>query len=116
VIVLCSTCFEGFPTVLVEAMRQGKPIVCSRIGGLGEIVDDGVTGFLFKPGDAADFADKLRKLWQQPGLCRAMGEAGRAKALREYSSQHYYELLMKVYGEAQRRVSAPRRAMIPQPI
>ena len=76
-IVLPSVWYEGFPTVMVEAMLHGKAIVCSDIGGLPEIVDDGVTGLLVKPGNAEDLADKVRYLWERPELCKKMGEAGR---------------------------------------
>lgn len=99
-IVLCSVCFEGFPMVFVEAMLHGKPIVCSRIGGLPEIVEEGKTGLLFEPGNTEELAEKVRYLWERPELCAKMGEAGREKALREYSSEKYYERLMGVYKRA----------------
>lgn len=100
IIVLCSVCFEGFPMMVLEAMVHGKPVICSRIGGLPEIVDDGVTGLLFEPGNADDLADKIRYLWARPDACRQMGKAGRQKALREYSPEKYYERLMPVYRKA----------------
>ncbi len=99
-IVLPSTWFEGFPMVLAEAMLRGKPIVCSRIGGLPEIVEDGVTGLLFEPGNAEELAEKIRSLWEQPDLCCKMGRAGREKALREYSPERYYQRLMAAYRRA----------------
>lgn len=99
-LVLPSTWFEGFPMTIAEATVRGKPVVCSRIGGLPEIVDDGATGLLFEPGNAADLAEKIRYLWDRRDLCRRMGEAGREKALREYSPEKYYERLMAVYQRA----------------
>ncbi len=102
-IVLPSTCFEGFPTVLADAMMRAKPVVCSRIGGLPEIVDDGVTGLLTAPGDAADLAAKVRHLWEDAEGCRRMGRAGREKAIREYSPPRYYGRLMAAYQEAVER-------------
>jgi len=99
-IVVPSTWYEGFPNVIVQAMMMGKPVVCSRIGGLPEIVDDGVTGLLFEPGNAADLAEKIRYLWDRPDLCRQMGQAGREKALHTYSPEKYYERLMAVYEKA----------------
>jgi len=100
IIVLSSVCYEGFPSVLLEAMLRGKPVVCSRIGGLPEIVADGVTGLLFEPGNADDLAEKIQYLWSRPDLCREMGQAGREKALRKYSPEEYYERLMAVYEKA----------------
>ena len=100
VFVLPSIWYEGFPNTLLEAMTYAKPVVCSRIGGLPEIVDDGVTGLLFEPGNSDDLAKKIRYLWDRPELCRKMGQAGREKALREYSPEKYYQHLMEVYEKA----------------
>ena len=99
-IVLPSVCYETFGLCLAEAGVQGKPVICSRIGGLPEIVDDGATGLLFEPGNAEDLAEKIRYLWDRPDLCRKMGQAGREKALREYSPEKYYKRLMSVYEKA----------------
>ncbi len=95
--VMCSICYEGFPSTILEPMMQGKPVIASRIGGIPEIVDDGVTGLLFEPGNAEDLAEKIQYLWDRPELCKKMGQAGREKALREYSPKKYYERLMDVY-------------------
>jgi glycosyltransferase involved in cell wall biosynthesis len=100
IVVLPSVCYEGFPMILPEAMLHGKPVIASRIGGIPEIVDDGVTGLLFEPGNAEDLAEKIRYLWDRPELCRRMGQAGREKVLREYTPQRYYERLMAVYEKA----------------
>jgi len=100
IIVLCSIWYEGFPMVLVEAMLHSKLVICSRIGGLPEIVEDGVTGLLFDPGNAGDLAEKIQYLWDRPDLCKEMGRAGREKALQEYSHEKYYERLMAVYDKA----------------
>jgi glycosyltransferase involved in cell wall biosynthesis len=116
IIALCSTCFEGFPTVLVEAMLYGKPVVCSRIGGLPEIVEHGKTGLLFTPGDAAELAARIQYLWDRPDLCRRMGEAGLAKARREYSTEKYYARLMASFDRAIRIVAEQSAASDRQPI
>lgn len=99
-LVLPSTCFEMCPLVILEAMAHGLPVIASRIGGLGELVDDGETGLLFEPGNADELADKLKQLWSDPERCRQMGAAGRAKALREYSTATYLRRLTGLYREA----------------
>jgi glycosyltransferase involved in cell wall biosynthesis len=99
-LVLCSTCFEGFPMTLLEAMMHAKPVIAPRLGGIPEIVDERATGLLFRPGDVRDLAEKVRYLWDRPDVCRKMGQAGREKVLREYSVQRYYERLMAVYERA----------------
>jgi glycosyltransferase involved in cell wall biosynthesis len=85
---------------LAEAALYGKPVVASRLGAMAELVDDGKTGLLFEPGNAEDLARKIKILWDDPELCHHLGEAGRKKALQEYSSDKYYERLMTVYKKA----------------
>jgi glycosyltransferase involved in cell wall biosynthesis len=99
-IVLPSVCFEGFPMVLLEAMLMSKAIVCSDIGGLSDIVDEGTTGLLARPSDPQDLGNKILTLWKSPELCRNMGIAGRQKVMREYSREAYYHRLSSVYQRA----------------
>ena len=82
---------------IVEAMAAGLPVVASRIGGIPEIVEHGVTGLLFEPGNAEDLANNLRRLLDNPELADQMGKAGREKVAREYSEERYYERLMSIY-------------------
>jgi glycosyltransferase involved in cell wall biosynthesis len=92
-----SICFETFGISVAEAMLYSKPVIVSRIGVFPEFVQDGVTGLLTELGNAEDLADKIKYLWNRPDLCHKMGEAGRERALKEYSSDTYYERLMKVF-------------------
>ncbi len=81
-------------------MAYGLPLIASRIGVFPEVVDDGVTGLLFEPGNAEDLASKIKLLCDNQDLCKKMGKAGREKAIREYSEDVYYERLMDVYKKA----------------
>jgi glycosyltransferase involved in cell wall biosynthesis len=99
-LVVPSVWFEPFGLVVAEAMSRGLPVIASRIGGLPEIIEDGVTGLLFEPGNADDLAEKMKLLWRSPNMCRQMGMAGREKAIREYSEDVYYKRLMVVYKRA----------------
>jgi glycosyltransferase involved in cell wall biosynthesis len=99
-LVMPSECFEMFPLVIGEAMGHCLPVIASRIGGLPEIVEDGVTGLLFEPGNVEDLVSKIKLLWENPSLCRQMGIAGREKAIREYNENVYYRRLMDVYERA----------------
>jgi glycosyltransferase involved in cell wall biosynthesis len=99
-IVIPSIWYEVFPMIILEAMIRGKPVICSRTGGLPEIVEDGITGLLFEPGNAKDLAEKIRYLWERPELCRKMGQAGRDKAMQSYSTEKYYVSLMAIYEKA----------------
>lgn len=102
IVVVCSVCYEGFPGVLLEAMSHAKPVICSRIGGLPEVVEDGVTGLLFEPGNTDELAEKIGYLWDRPQLCRRMGEAGRERVRREYSPERYYDRFMTACDKAMR--------------
>ena len=99
-LVVPSNWFEVCPAVIAEAMSHGLPVITSRIGGLPEMVEDGVTGFLFEPGNSEDLAEKMKLLWENRDLCRQMGQAGREKALREYSEEIYCKRLMAIYERA----------------
>lgn len=75
---------EGIPVALMEAMASGVPVVASRLTGIPELVDDGVSGLLTPPGDAMALADALERLWLEPSLRRRLGRAAREKVLAEF--------------------------------
>jgi len=99
-VVFATRCYEAFPAVLPEAMSHARPLVCARIGGLPEIVTDGGNGLLYTPGDAADLAGKIRRLWGDPAMCAALGGNGRDRALTDYGPDRHYERLMAAYARA----------------
>ena len=88
--------YEGLPMTVVEAMLSSRPVICSDIGGLPEIIDDGVTGLLFQFNDAGDLTEKIQRLWNDPKLCREMGMAAREKAENIYSPDIFYQKLMNI--------------------
>ncbi|MBM3860630.1 MAG: glycosyltransferase family 4 protein [Verrucomicrobia bacterium] len=86
VLVFATRCYENFPVTLLEAMAQGIPIVCARVGGLPEIVE----GLFYEPGNAEELAARIQESW-------SAGVSGRAKALREYHPDVVYARLMELY-------------------
>jgi glycosyltransferase involved in cell wall biosynthesis len=102
-LVVPSIWFEQFPMVVLEAMGRALPVIGSRIGGLPEIIEEGLTGSLFEPGNPEDLARQVRRLWEDPRLCRRMGIAGRQKAVREYTEDAYFHNLISVYQAAIQR-------------
>ena len=68
---------EGLPVVYMEALASRIPVVASRVAGVQELVEDGVTGYTVPPGDVATLADRMIRLMDDPAAARAMGEAGR---------------------------------------
>jgi glycosyltransferase involved in cell wall biosynthesis len=75
---------EGGRCAALEAMAAGRPVVASSLPGLAEVVADGVTGFLVPPDDKARLARQTRVLLDDPGLRRALGEAGRRRAAEQF--------------------------------
>lgn len=80
---------DNLPTVCIEAMGAGRPIVASRIGGLPELVEDGKTGFLVSPNDPQALAIGISRLLADPQLMEKMGKAGREKAEKEFAADPY---------------------------
>ncbi len=99
VLVVPSVWFETFPLVIGEAMSHGIPVIASRIGGLPEFVQDGLTGLLFEPGDAVELSEKIRQLWEHPDLARRLGLAARAYIGSECGESTFFERLKAVYAE-----------------
>jgi glycosyltransferase involved in cell wall biosynthesis len=72
----------------MEAMASGVPVVATRVAGVGELVEDGVSGFLVPPGDPAPLAESVAKLIEDPALRSRFGAAGRAKVEKEFDVRH----------------------------
>jgi glycosyltransferase involved in cell wall biosynthesis len=88
---------ENCSLSVLEAMRQGKPLVASRIGGVPEQVQDGECGLLFEAGDVADLKRKMISMMDDAALRRRMGRAAREKLKREYSLGDHCEALVAAY-------------------
>ncbi len=76
---------ETLPLSLIEAMDDALPVVATRVGALGELVEDGASGLLVPPGDEEALAGALARLLDDPGERRAMGERGQRIAAERYS-------------------------------
>lgn len=92
--------WEGLPLVLLEAMACGLPVVGTRIHGVAEVVEDGVSGLLVEPGDAAAMARAIATLLRNAGMRAAFGAAGLAIVRREYDFARVTGELGQLYGEA----------------
>jgi len=98
-IFVLSSNWEGLPRSIIEAMMAGLPVVATKVGGVPELVEDGVTGFLVPPKDPGALTEALQKLIADPELRRRMGEAGREKALQEFTLDRMLRETEKVYRE-----------------
>ena len=106
-----STWYEGFPMCIVESFACGTPVLCSRLGGMSEIVEDHVTGLHFNPSDPQDLAKKVEWAWNHPVELASMGQKGRRKYETEYTAEKNYSLLIKIYEEAIAACASPSLAM-----
>jgi starch synthase len=82
---VCPSVYEPLGIVNLEAMACGTAVVASRVGGIPEVVDGGVTGLLVPPDDPASLADALNVLARDPARAAAYGQAGRERAVSEFS-------------------------------
>src|SRR5206468_8794383 len=78
---------EGFGMVALEAMERGRPVVAAAVGGLAEIVVDGVTGLLVPSGEVEPLAAAIVRLGRDPELAARMGRAGRERALADFPQE-----------------------------
>ncbi len=76
---------EGLPNVVLEAMAAGLPVVATAVGGLSEVVQPGVTGWLVPPREPAALAEALSRLLADEAERRAFGRAGRARVVERFS-------------------------------
>lgn len=97
-LVLPSVWYEGFPLVLLEAFATGTPVIASRIGSLGELVEDGVTGLMADPGNAADLAARIRWATTHPDKMRRMGLNGRRMYEARFRGQTHLDALREAYA------------------
>jgi glycosyltransferase involved in cell wall biosynthesis len=88
---------EGFGLVAAEAMAQGVPVVAANVGGLPEVVEDGVTGLLFAPGNPADLADKLSAVLSDLAWARSLGAAGAQSVRLRFSVRAYRARIAELY-------------------
>ena len=91
---------------VLEAMASGTPVVCSRVGGVPEIVEHGVTGFLVEPGDVDGLRERLDQLLRDPALAARLGRNARDRALERFTWDACAERCLAAYAELLRG-SAP---------
>ena len=94
---LASQWQEAFGWVLAEAMSFEKPAVATSVGGIPEVVQDGVTGLLCPPGDSGALASHLLRLLENPQLRREMGQAGRFAVEAKFNLQRNVAELLTYY-------------------
>jgi glycosyltransferase involved in cell wall biosynthesis len=93
---------EGLPMAVLEAMAAGLPLVATRVGGIPDVVENGVTGILVEPKDSDSIAQAILKLLGDPALRTRMAEAGRARIAERYSIEYVIPQIEALYGKIMR--------------
>jgi glycosyltransferase involved in cell wall biosynthesis len=99
VLILPSIWPENQPVSITEAMAARIPVIAARIGGIPELVEHGVTGYVFEPGSAIDLAAKMNELAQSPERRVAMGEAGFRK-IEQHALERQVALIVETYEQS----------------
>jgi len=101
---------EGLPLCVIEAMAHGRPVVATAVGGIPELVEDGVTGFLVEPGDAAGLREALHCVLADPLLRRRMGREGRRRIVERCSLDAVTDATLDAYRQGAVRALPAGRA------
>jgi glycogen synthase len=94
---------EGLPLCVLEAMAHGRPVVASAVGGIPELVEDGVTGFLVPPGDVSALRAALERLLADPVQRRRMGREARRRVAARCARGRVAEATIEAYTARQHR-------------
>jgi len=101
-VVAPSEWFENAPFAVLEAMAAGRAVLTTPLGGLPELIQDGVEGELLPPGDEVAWAAAMEQAVQDPERLRRMGAAARRRAIQSFALDTHVERIESVYAEATR--------------
>ena len=88
---------EGFGRVIIEAMAARRPVVASNVGGIPDIVQEGITGRLVRPGQSDEFAAAISELLSNPEAMARMGSEGRRRVETNFSDAAQLPSVMNIY-------------------
>lgn len=98
---------KGVPVPLMEAMASRLPVLASRVCGISELVEDGISGYLVPPGNAGALTARLRDLLRDPRLRARIGAAGRAKLAIEFNQQTEVSRLAQLMAPLVKEIRSP---------
>ena len=90
---------EGTPVALIEAMASGRAVVATRVGGVPDVVRDGITGYTVSAGDLSPFVERIERLLKDPLLREQFGEAGRRWVRERFSKDQLLRNIRDLYEE-----------------
>jgi len=97
---------EALPMALIEASACARPVIATDVGGVREVVSDGVSGILVPPGEIPAIADALIGLLEDPQLGARMGKAGRTLVQDRFDMHGWARRLADIYVESEGKFSA----------
>jgi glycosyltransferase involved in cell wall biosynthesis len=100
--VLC-THREGFPLSILESMAMAKPVIATSVGGIPEIVDPGITGYLHQHGNSNELADAIMRLIEDPNKASHIGLTASDHVRKNYSREQFANEISKIYSDLMRR-------------
>lgn len=100
VLIFPSEWYEGFPVTLAEAFACGLPVIAARIGAMAELIEDGLNGLHFTPGDPADLVRQVRWVREHSAERRTMGRNARRTYEEKFTADKNYEILIDIYRKA----------------
>ena len=98
-VLLPSRVHENFPLMVLEALASGKPVIASDVGGVSEMIDDRVNGFLVSPMDVFGWVESMMRLAYDDRLQQTMSRAARTTVEHRFRLEDHYQRLMGMYQE-----------------
>ncbi len=102
---------EGTPVTVIEALAAGKPVAAYGVGGVPDVVRDGVDGFVVDPGDTGALTTRLAELAGDPALRARMGGAGRTRVLERYGVARLLDDVDRLYRDTMAATGVARRSL-----
>lgn len=97
-VLVCASHVEPFGRCLIEAMACEKPVVATRVGGIPEVIEDGVTGTLVAPKSPEELAGAVGRLLSDSALAARMGAAGRRRVEQHFTPEAHVNAVLEVYA------------------
>ena len=115
-VAVCCSDFEGSPLSVMEYMEAGKPVVATRVGGLPELIEDGVHGRLIEPRNPEALATAVSELLEDRSLAAEMGDRARERRRQEFCIDTLVSRLEGLYEDLYAAKSRPAEAQrVPLP-
>ena len=110
-LVVIPSLWEGLPYAALEALAAGRPLLATRVGGMGELIREGEWGWLAAPGDATSLRDAFSRVPWDPLRLARMGQRGRRHLAEYYTADRMLKRVLSVYEDACRPLSRNHRGI-----